>query len=164
MKAFANLDKEGQIKRSRRCAVGCVVIALLIVGLMIYGNAVISRKEAMCTSTAVGTVYSSHSGSRYSRSRVSAKFTVNGELYYTKGSGFYNRFTESDNQILVYYCPENPSISYTGKGMVRPHVVWYAVAAIFVSGCPLFLKQARMIEKNGRIKMNEGKWSYEQQN
>lgn len=153
MKAFANLDKEGQIRRSKHCATGCIFIAILIIGLLICGNMYVSHKKALCTSTVSGTIYSTHIGGKYSKPTVSAKYIIDGKRYYTTGEGYYS-YSEIGKQIPVYYYAKDPSVAYTGKGMRKPNnVIWSFIAIVFIAGCPLFLKQAKMIEKNGRIDM-----------
>lgn len=152
MKSFSNLDREGQIKRSKHCAIGCVILALLIIGYVVYGNISVSHKESLCTRTTNGTITSVFLGSRYSYATVSAKFDVNGKTYTTSGRGFHS-YSEIGNQIPVYYCADDPTIAYTGNGMSRPNtVVWCCVSFIFLAGTPLLLRQAKSIEKNGKIR------------
>lgn len=149
MKAFANLNQEGQAKRSRHCAIGCIVIAVIILCLVVYGNVSAARKEALCKSETTGTIYSTHSG-RYTDPGVSAKFRIGNTIYYAEGRGYYS-YSKVGESVPVYYYEKDPSISYTGKGARRPSAIWYYIAAVFIAGCPLFLKQAKYIEKTGRI-------------
>lgn len=104
MKAFANLDKEGQIRRSKHCATGCIFIAILIIGLLIYGNMYVSHKEALCTSTVSGTIYSTHIGGKYSKPTVSAKYIIDGKRYYTTGEGYYSYSKEETMGDRHYGC------------------------------------------------------------
>ena len=153
MKAFWDLDKEGQIKRSIQGAILCGALGLGILLLMWYANASVDKKEARCTSTTSGIIYSVHTASRYRTPSVSARYSVNGQEYRTSGEGRYP-YDSRGKAIAVYYDPQDPSCSYTGKGMRRPSDVWYVVAGLFFAGCPLMIGQAKAIKKNGRIMIN----------
>lgn len=156
MKAWWNLDKEGQIRRSEHCFIGSIIIAIISIGLFIWTEVSAQMVIARCTAVTTGQVISVSSRSKYrTQSTLLAHFVVNGKEYSTTGrykSGYSVADTFSRKPVEIHYDPSDPNTAYAADA---PETVlswiWIATAVIFAVGAPMFKKQAQHIREHGPV-------------
>ena len=126
MKAWWNLTQEGQVKRSFKCAIGCVLIAVLFICLAVHSGNKSRELQRRCTAVTTGEVISVFPSSRYRfQSSLTADYIVNGVKYNTEGVYSHGEFwggdTLSRKPVPVHYDPASPSVAYAAE---RPRSDW----------------------------------------
>ena len=146
------MSKEERISRSKKCAIGSVIIALVFLGLAIYCNIKAHKLQDRCTETVTGEVISvfPSSGHRL-QSYLTAHYVVNDVTYETEGhysSGYSSVDTLSRKPVTVHYDPASPDVSYAADSPKTDlMIIFIIIAVIFGIGAPAFLGQARRIRK-----------------
>ena len=156
MKAWYNLTKEEQIVRSKKCAVGCAIIAVvfaILLGMSIHKG---MMRVKHCTATTEGEVITVLPKSRYRpQSTLTAEYVVDGVKYKTAGRyrGEYSVFDSGTRRpVTVHYDPETPSVAYAANAPESSwNWIYIFLIVVFGLGIPLFLAQADMIRKNGAV-------------
>ena len=157
MKAWWNLTQEGQVKRSFKCAIGCVLIAVLFICLAVHSGNKSRELQRRCTAVTTGEVISVFPSSRYRfQSSLTADYVVNGVKYNTEGVYSHGEFwggdTLSRKPVPVHYDPASPSVAYAAE---RPRSDWkymfIVLAFLFGASTPAFIYQGIKIQKHGAI-------------
>ena len=147
------MSKEERISRSKKCAIGSFIIALVFVCLAIYCKMEAQNLQDRCTETVTGEVISVFpaSGFRF-QSYLTAHYVVNDVTYETEGhysSGYSSFDTLSRKPVTVHYDPAFPDVSYAADSPKRDLMILFIIiAVVFGIGAPAFLGQAGHIRKS----------------
>ena len=160
MKAWNNLNKEEQAARSKKCAVGCAVIAMIFIILAVAVALHTRSVKKKCTETTTGAVISVYTVSKFRwQAYLTAEYVVNGVAYDTNGrysSGYTSSDTFSRKPVTVHYDPSDPGTSYAADAPTSMSLILYIImAVVFAIAVPLFIWQAGKIKKKDEIKTTE---------
>ena len=157
IRAWWNLTKEGQVKRSFKCAIGCVLIAVLFICLAVHIDNKSQKLQKRCTAVTTGEVISVFPSGKYNlQSYLTADYVVGGVKYntegrYTKGK-YWSGDTLSRKPVPVHYDPASPSVAYAAE---KPRTDWkyifIVLAVLFGASTPAFVWQGMKIQKHGAI-------------
>ena len=147
------MTKEEKVKRSIKCAIGSVIIALVFVGLVIYSNMKVQKLRDRCTETVMGEVISVFPSTKTRpQSYLTANYNVNGVTYKAEGHyrfGFSSRDALSRKPVIVHYDPASPDVSYAADDPRTDHrFIFIVIAVIFAVAAPAFVAQARRIRNS----------------
>ena len=146
------MTNEERIGRTRKCAVGSALIALVFIVLLVLS---IYKRKALveeCTETTTGGVVTVFNVTKARpQPTLSAAYEVNGVRYTAEGrydSGYSIADTLSGKPVTVHYSPDNPSKAYAADGPVSAsNWLFASIIGIFGIGAILFILQGSRMQK-----------------
>ena len=146
MKDWNSLTPQEKKARSMKCAVFCLVVTIISLGVIFYFTKITKDRLDRCTEKTTGYIVNFYDG-RFVRSWLSASFEVDGITYDTDGLYTLSDFTLEEKMnrtvaVNVWYEKGNPENAYANR---PPYFdpIWFAIPGIFAIGCILFPIQAK---------------------
>ena len=153
MKTWGEMTKDEKGTRSKKCAIGSVIIAIVLIGLAVFCGMRAQKLRERCTESVTGEVISVFPAARSRlQSYLTANYSVDGATYKAEGkysSGYSSSDTLSRKPVTVHYDPASPNVSYAAEGPRTDHMfIIIVMAVIFAVAAPAFMGQAKRIENS----------------